>query len=129
MRSVVLHLAAGGFIFVCLVASLSCGQDQKLVSISVTPASFTFSNAVGGETVQFTAIGQFVHPPSTKDLTQQVTWSTPTPDVLTVDSHGLGTVAGVACGTNIPVTATAKTHAGPIPGSATVDVKLAGASC
>jgi len=132
MRSVVLRLAAGFFVFLSLVASLSCGQDHKLVAITVKPDGFTFSNAAGGETVQYTATGEFVHPPETRDITLQVVWSSPTPDVIAVNAKGLGTVAGVACGTNIPVTATASTNLRLPPsgniviGSATVNVKLVG---
>jgi hypothetical protein len=133
MRQVVFRAAAGGVVLMSLIASLSCGQDRKLVSITVTPNAFTFNNAVTGETVQYTAMGQFVHPPETRDITTQVVWSTPT-DVVAFnpsDPPGLATV-GTACGTNIPVNATASSnlHLPPtgniVVGTATVNVKFVG---
>ena len=49
----------------------SCGHDQKLVSLAVHPASpgFTFPVPTAGATGQYTAIGTYIHPPETKDVT------------------------------------------------------------
>jgi hypothetical protein len=50
----------------------SCGHDQKLVSIAITPQAFTFLTQAGTE--QYTATGTYIHPPATKDVTAQATW-------------------------------------------------------
>jgi hypothetical protein len=132
MRQIMRRGASGGLAVLLLMALLSCGQDQRLVAITVTPDAFTFSNAAAGEIVQYTATGQFVHPPETRNITHQVAWSSPTPDVIFVDANGVGTVTGIACGTNIPVTATGSSDlrlppAGNIvTGTVTVNVQLAG---
>ena len=132
MCSQILRLVAGSFVFLTLLTTLSCGHDQKLVAITVTPNVFTFSNAVAGETVQYKATGQFVYPPETRDVTRQVTWSVPAPAVIFVDVNGLGTVTGIACGTNITVTATGSENLrlpptrNVVTATATVNVALVG---
>src|ERR1700676_4265542 len=50
----------------------SCGHQEKLVAVTVQPSSFTFLTQAGSE--QYTAIGTYIHPPATKDITKQVTW-------------------------------------------------------
>jgi hypothetical protein len=66
-------LALGVLITVGAVLSLpSCGHDQKLVSITIQPAAFTFLTQSGTE--QFTATGTYIHPPATKDVTSQAIW-------------------------------------------------------
>ena len=57
----------------------SCGFNQHLVSIQVVPPGAIF-NSVGASII-FKAMGTYVHPPQTKDITDLVTWS--------VDSQGL----------------------------------------
>ncbi len=66
-------LALGALVAVGAVLSLpSCGNDKKLVNITIQPAAFTFLTQAGTE--QYTAIGTYIHPPSTKDVTSQATW-------------------------------------------------------
>jgi hypothetical protein len=73
MRCSRIALALGALFFVGMVLSFpSCGHDQKLVGITVQPSSFTFLTQAGSE--QYTAIGTYIHPPATKDITNQVTW-------------------------------------------------------
>ena len=90
-----------------LVSLSSCGHDQQLVSISIQPASETFgaSNIPvsfnAGAQVQLRALGGYIHPPVTKDITSQVTWNSNTPQMMTVDSSGLLTVTGLACGATL----------------------------
>jgi hypothetical protein len=109
-----------------------CGHDHVLIGVTVSPATFTLQNVVGGENIQFTATGEFVHPPGTRDISHQVVWSTPASDVITIDQNGLATVTGKACGTDIPVNATASQdlHMPPsgnvVTGTATVTVNLVG---
>jgi len=41
---------------------------------------------------------ELIHPPVTKDITNQVTWNSNTPDMVTVSSTGLITDTGFSCG-------------------------------
>ena len=67
----VLFLVAGG---VFLLSLSSCARDQRLVSIAVQPSQgFVFEGY--GAQGQFTALGTYIHPPETKDITNQVVWT------------------------------------------------------
>lgn len=98
-----------------LVSLSSCGRDQQLESITVQPQSETFGTSTtpvidnAGSQVQLRALGNYIHPPVTKDITSQVTWTSNTPQMMTVDSSGLLTVTGLACGATL-VSATMKTN-------------------
>jgi len=89
------------------LALLSCGHDQQLVSINVVPSVETFGAATipvsqdAGLNVQLKALGSYIHPPVTKDITNQVTWFSNTPQMVTVNSTGLITATGQACGGTI----------------------------
>ena len=73
MKRSYIGLALGALVAVGAVLSLpSCGHDQKLVSIAITPQAFTFLTEAGTE--QYTATGTYIHPPATKDVTAQATW-------------------------------------------------------
>src|SRR5215469_3325490 len=93
----------------------SCGRSQQLVSIEVQPNIYTFgasnipvqSNA--GLAVQLRALGSYIHPPVTKDITNQVTWVSSTTQMMTVNSTGLLTATGLTCGTTL-VSATLQTN-------------------
>jgi hypothetical protein len=93
----------------------SCARDQELVSIEIQPPVETFGAADipvianAGSTVQLRALGSFIHPPVTKDITNQVTWTSNTPQMVTVDASGLLTATGLACG-NALVSATVTTN-------------------
>jgi hypothetical protein len=105
------------FVLVCAAAlSLpSCGHDQELVSISIQPTTETFGSPTtpvsedAGLNVQLRAIGSYIHPPVDKDITNQVIWSSNTPQMVTVNSTGLITATGMACG-NTLISATVKTN-------------------
>jgi hypothetical protein len=94
---------------VCAVVLLipSCGHDQQLTGISIQPAVETFGSATtpvqldAGLNVQLRALGTFIHPPVTKDITDQVTWTSNTPGMVTVNSTGLITATGGECGGTI----------------------------
>src|SRR5690349_4520888 len=96
-----------------LVGLLSCARDQELISITIQPGTETFGaanipvSANAGSTVQLRALRTYIHPPVTKDVTAQATWASNTPDIATVDSSGLLTATGLACG-NALVSATVK---------------------
>ena len=73
MKGRYVGLAMGALVMVAALLSVpSCGHDQKLVSLTVQPTAFTFLTQAGTE--QYTAIGTYIHPPATKDLTSQATW-------------------------------------------------------
>lgn len=107
--SVLVALAAG------LMNVVSCGHDQELVSIQIQPGTENFgaSNTPfqddAGLQVQLRALGSYIHPPVTKDITNQVTWNSNTPQMVTVNSSGLITATGGACGGTL-VSATVNTN-------------------
>ena len=73
MKRSYIALALGALVALGAVLSLpSCGHDQKLVSITIQPSTFTFLTQAGTE--QYTATGTYIHPPATKDVTAQATW-------------------------------------------------------
>jgi hypothetical protein len=92
-----------------------CGHDQQLVSITIVPATENFGATNipvlddAGLNVQLRALGSYIHPPVTKDITNQVTWVSNTPQMVTVNFTGLITVTGVSCGGTI-VSATVTTN-------------------
>ncbi|MGA7906564.1 MAG: Ig-like domain-containing protein [Candidatus Sulfotelmatobacter sp.] len=93
----------------------SCARDQELLSISITPSTETFGAANipvsddQGLNVQLRALGSYVHPAVTKDITDQVTWASNTPDLATVDASGVVTATGLACGGSL-ISATVQTN-------------------
>ena len=99
-----------------LLSLSSCGHSQELVGIQIQPASETFGAsdipvmANAGSQVQLKALGSYVHPPVTKDITDQVTWFSNTPQMFTVNSTGLLTATGASCGATL-VSATVNTNA------------------
>jgi hypothetical protein len=93
----------------------SCGHDQQLTSITIQPNTYIFGaanipvNLDAGLTVQLRALGTYIHPPVTKDLTNQVTWASNTPNMVTVNSTGLATATGNECGGTL-ISATVTTN-------------------
>ncbi|MBS1849389.1 MAG: Ig-like domain-containing protein [Acidobacteria bacterium] len=119
-----------GILIVALALSgalVSCGHEQQLVSLKIEPDAQTFGDATipvsanAGATAQLRALGTYIHPPVTKDITNQVTWASSTPDMVTVDAHGLITATGLACGTTlISATVTTNSSAGNISSSGAI---------
>jgi hypothetical protein len=105
MKRSYIGIALGALVAVGAALSLpSCGHQQKLVSIQVTPSTVTFlaPNAVPAV---LQAYGTYNHPPETKDITEQVTWATNVPDLLVltpiaggeqVAPNGICGIAGVS---------------------------------
>jgi hypothetical protein len=117
-------------VVLCLImfAQLGCGTGQQLVSIQVTPPAVIFGGAcpVGATdcgTVQLTAMGTYIHPPATKNITSEVTWTSDIPVVVVVSSGGLLT-AGPDCGVaNVTATDSIRAaHDSVITATATVTV-------
>jgi hypothetical protein len=101
MKRSYIGLALSALVTVGGVLSLpSCGNEKQLVNIQVQPATAIYGTPNSGQ-VDFSAIGTFIHPPSTQDITTQVTWSTDIPELLTLNYQGVaGAVApsGGGCG-------------------------------
>lgn len=98
----------GLFLAAFLLSTMSaCGHDQQLESITVIPAVENFGSTKtplmddAGLNVQLRALGSYIHPPVTKDITSQVTWTSNTPQMVTVDANGVITATGLACGGTI----------------------------
>jgi len=107
---VVLVAAAG-----TLLGLNSCAHDQQLVSIEVQPTVETVGTTNtpvlqdAGFQVQLRALGTYIHPPVTKDITNDVTWESNTVQMFTVTSTGLLTATGESCGATL-VSATVNTN-------------------
>jgi len=84
----------------------SCGFKRKLVSITLIPDTATLAGP--GVELQFQAIGNYVHPPDSRDITDSVAWNSAAPQVVTIDKNGLAT-SQLGCGTDITITATGHT--------------------
>jgi len=115
MKGKWLSLVVLAFTAATLLNSASCGHSQELVSIQIQPPVQTFgaSNIPvpldTGLQVQLRALGTYVHPPVTKDITDQVAWVSNTTQMVTVNSTGLATATGDTCG-NTLISATVNTN-------------------
>ncbi len=75
---------------ITLLSLSSCAHNQELVSIQVQPTGETFGasnipvSQDAGLQVQLRALGTFVHPPVTKDITSQVSWASNDTQMMTV---------------------------------------------
>jgi hypothetical protein len=75
----------------------SCGFNQHLVSINIPEKGGTFGGVGPGAFFNFTAIGTYIHPPATKDITDVVTWTSDNPQVAQVSNTGVVS-PNVSCG-------------------------------
>jgi hypothetical protein len=96
----------------------SCGHDQELIAITVQPPTETFGapniplSQDAGLNVNLRAYGSYIHPPVTKEITNQVTWSSNTPQMVTVDAAGTITATGNACGNTLVSATMPSSHGG-----------------
>jgi hypothetical protein len=101
MKRSYIGLALSALVMVGAVLSLpSCGNAKKLVNLQVQPGLATYPSPNSGK-VDFSAIGTYIHPPSTEDITTKVTWSTDVPELLTLNADGLTEAvapSGAGCG-------------------------------
>jgi len=111
---VVLMAVAAG-----LLSTPSCGHPQKLVSVTLSPAGgFVFGGF--GAAGQFTAYGNYIHPPETKDVTSKVVWSIDIENFGTITQQGLITCTRTdGCGSGL-VNATYNNPPGNPSGSVVV---------
>lgn len=92
-----------------LFGTFSCTRDQQLVGISIVPSEQTFGAPDPALNVQLRALGRYIHPPVTKDITDRVTWASNSPPVAVVTGTGLLSPAGIDCGGAL-VSATVQTN-------------------
>lgn len=78
---------------ILLFSLSSCAYNQHLVAIQVQPSGATFNSV--GSSIIFKAIGTYDHPPATKDITDQVSWS--------VDSQGLVSITNTSLVTALSI--------------------------
>jgi len=123
-------IALGAMVVLALATLLlGCGFKRQLVSIEVIPSG---SNITGtGVIVDFKALGHYIHPPDTHDITDQVTWESSAPQIISIDANTGVAVSGDGCGTNILITATGysdpNSHSGGVVvGTGTVSVTQKG---
>jgi hypothetical protein len=126
MKRSYIGLALGALVAVGAVLSLpSCGHDQKLVSLKIQPQSFTFLTPDTSAQEQFTAIGTYIHPPATMDITSQAKWTVDFSNVVTINAGLVSPYGQGGCG-GVDITATAPEGTGGagniVPAYATVTV-------
>lgn len=78
-----------------LLSESSCAFNQHLLSIQVTPPGATFHSV--GSSIIFKALGTYDHPPSTKDITDIVTWSVDSQNLVTITNTSQVTAVSI-CG-------------------------------
>jgi len=130
-----LSLAALVSTGIALLSVASCGRSQQLTGITIQPAVQTFGSSStpvidnAGAQVQLRALGSYIHPPVTKDITNQVTWASNTVQMFTVDATGVLTATGQACGSAL-ISATVNTNssAGGISSSGAIVIGFMTAS-
>jgi len=109
-----------GLIFLIAAAAVSlnlasCAHSSELVAITIQPGSVTVGasnipvSADAGAQSQLTALGTYIHPPVTKDITSQVTWASNDTQMFSITSAGELTATGAACGDTL-VSATVVTN-------------------
>jgi len=82
-----------------LLSLSSCARSQRLVGITVSPSSFIFLTPDKALITNYTALGTYIHPPETKDITALVTWSVDFAGMVNVTAGAVsptGTECGVA---------------------------------
>ncbi len=114
----------GALLLIGIVVPLtSCGVSASLTSITVNPGTVTTSESSGLQ-IDFTAIGNYTRPGHaaiTKDLTDQVTWTSSWPQFVTIAPTGVATVTGYGFGTGAMYASAPGFH-GNIVGTATFNI-------
>lgn len=84
---------------ICIALPIAGCVNTEVSSLQITPATQTLAV---GQTVQFSATGTIAHgshPSTTQNVTDQVTWSSSTPSVATVNSSGMATAVSAGSAT------------------------------
>jgi hypothetical protein len=92
--SIAVLILAAGF----LLGMASCAHDRELIGITIQPQTVTFGAPDSSLSADFSALGTYLHPPETKDITTQVTWATDIPQLITVTAGGVVSPTGNGCG-------------------------------
>jgi hypothetical protein len=112
-------LAMGALIIVATLLTFpSCGFDRRLVAITINPPGAIITGP--DVDVHFQALGSYIHPPDTRDITNSVVWTSAAPQVVSIISNTGVATSGFDCGTNITITATAYSNPQNHTGSAVV---------
>jgi hypothetical protein len=119
-------------LLICSTAAFvpGCGTGQQLVGITINPATVIFGSTDPVLFAKLTAMGTYIHPPATKDITTQVTWTSNLVEVAQVTSTGIVS-PNVACGVT-PINASVVTNSpkgNEITGTMSVTVDGTAASC
>jgi hypothetical protein len=119
MKRSYIGLAMGTFVTVAVLLCLpSCGHDQVLTAVTVSPSGASITGA--GLEVDFKAVGTYIHPPESKDITTSVVWTSAVPQAISIDANTGVAISGLACGSNITITATAYSNPKSQTGSVVV---------
>ena len=102
-RRVVLALVAL-VILASAVMVTGCGHRSQLISIQVIPDNVTFGGS--GLVVDYKAMGSYINPTQTVDITKSVLWQSVAPGVISIDPATGVATSGPDCGANITITAT-----------------------
>jgi len=100
MKRGYIGLAMGVMVALGVFLSLpGCGHQRQVVSLTISPSSFTFlnNNPAQEGTEQYTATATYIHPPGTKDVTSQASWSVNYP-IVTINAGTVAPVGGSSCG-------------------------------
>ncbi|HUH63929.1 MAG TPA: hypothetical protein VLZ50_13070 [Terracidiphilus sp.] len=94
-----------------LAPIVSCETSPSLTSIVISPTTPTITVALNGNGslapsgaqigINYRAIGYYTHPghpPETRDITDQVSWTTDIPDLVNISTEGVATPALKAIG-------------------------------
>jgi len=72
-----------------LLNTASCARSTQLTGITIQPPSGTFGAVDATLYFQFKALGTYIHPPKTVDITNQVSWQSDNPQVIKVSATGV----------------------------------------
>jgi hypothetical protein len=119
MKRSYIALAIGTLVAIGTVLSLpSCGHDQVLTAVTINPSGASITGT--GVIVNFQAIGTYIHPPESKDITTSVVWTSAAPQIVSIVSNTGVATSGAGCGSNITITATHYTNTQAQSGSVVV---------
>jgi len=96
MKEVWRRFALGAALILAATNFQSCMHERKLVSITVQPPAATFLTPDPGGQIVFTALGNYIHPPDTRDITDRVTWATDVPGLIQINGGVVSPLVG--CG-------------------------------